>query len=104
MKLGVLFNIPWTKVLWHGFTKWKPRVGWPSDYWKFKERDCLLEGCNEPCIFYDLFGVVEPIIGPRNCSIPTWNKITSVQVWFVFAEQVQHEIFQAKQDSLPLRS
>ena len=23
--LGVFFNIPWTKELWHGFTKWRPR-------------------------------------------------------------------------------
>ena len=25
---GVLFNIPWKKVLWHGFNKWRPR-GYP---------------------------------------------------------------------------
>ena len=39
------------------------------DYRKFKERDFLLEGCNEPCILYDRFGTVEPILGSRNCSI-----------------------------------
>ena len=27
VKLGVLFNVPWTKALWHCFTKWIPRVG-----------------------------------------------------------------------------
>ena len=39
--------------------------GWPSNYRKFKERDCLLEGCNEPCIFYDRFGIIEPIFGSQ---------------------------------------
>ena len=24
VKLGVFFNIPRTKALWHGFTKWRP--------------------------------------------------------------------------------
>ena len=24
VKLGVFFNIPWTKLPWHGFTKWRP--------------------------------------------------------------------------------
>ena len=43
------------------------------------------------------------ILGSRNCSIPTWNKGTLVQVCFRFFEQFQHERFQAKQDSLPLR-
>ena len=50
------------------------------------------------------FGIVEPILGSRNCSIPTWNQSTSVQVCFIFSHQVQHEILQAKQDSLPFRS
>ena len=40
----------------------------------------------------------------RNCSIPTWNQSTLVQVCFGFSEQVQHEILQAMQDSLPFRS
>ena len=25
VKLWVFFKIPWTKALWHGFTKWRPR-------------------------------------------------------------------------------
>ena len=25
VELGLFFNIPWMKALWHGFTKWRPR-------------------------------------------------------------------------------
>ena len=25
LKIGVFFHIPWTNVIWHGFTKWRPR-------------------------------------------------------------------------------
>ena len=69
-----------------------------------QERDCLLEGCNEPCIFYDTFGIVEPTFGSRNWSIPAWNQSTSVQVCLIFSEQVQHEILKSKEESLSFRS
>ena len=44
--------------------------------------DLLITGCNEPCIFYDRFGAVEPILGSQNCSIQTWNQGSSVKVCF----------------------
>ena len=76
----------------------------PLDHMNFQERNFLLEGCNEPCLLYDWFGIIKPIFGDWDFSIRYWNQDTLVQVCLRSAEEVQNEWLQAKQDSFPFRS
>ena len=62
-----------------------------------KQIASLKDAMNHAFSMTDL-GLLSQFFGSRNCSIPTWNKSTSVQVWFGFTEQVQHERLQAKKD------
>ena len=54
-----------------------------------KEIASLKDAMNH-AFFYDRFGIVEPILGSRICSIPTWNQSTSIQVCFRFSQQDQN--------------
>ena len=63
----------------------------------------LKDAMNHAFSMTDL-GLLRQFLGLEIFSIPTWNKITSVQVCFRFSKQVQHERLQAKKDSLPFKS
>ena len=78
--------------------------GWPSNHSKFQEINFLVEECNEPCILYDWFGIIEPIFGAWDFSIKYWNQSTSVQVCFRYVEEVQNELFQSKKYSFPFKT
>ena len=74
-------------------------ITWSS----YKEIASLKDVMNHAFSMTDL-GLLSQFLGLEIAQSQTWNQSTSVQVCFIFVQQVQHEILQSKQDSLPFRS
>ena len=61
-----------------------------------KDEIASLKDAMNHCLLNDRFGLIEPILGARDCSNQTRNQSASIQVCLGFSEKIQHEGLQAK--------
>ena len=84
VKLEVFFNIPWTKALWHGFTKRRPRAF---------DMEMEMEGCP---IMSNVKTLLMVHIQTKHC-FDAWTSPSAIQFfWFFVLESLLH--------SMPYRS